>query len=286
MSVDRRELPTPQAFDRIGFLINKVKRHDVDAFVQLCAAVSGALMYTALKFEHDFRDSEELVEDTLFNVWRYADTYDSRMSKGKTWITSILINKRIDALRNKERRLQFKPLPDGAEGMYPDPSENLHDKIIDFERQRQVRLAMQSLPPEQETAVELHFIEGLTDREVSRKMKSPLGTTKSRFRYARNNLRDMLTPEGDLVNTNLEDNLVVVVKSAVSKRRREVVMRAFGWEEKPYSPWAMRADKFFIADNERRERIAGFSNISSKRVRRDPQELLKDKLQVFPLEKR
>jgi RNA polymerase sigma-70 factor (ECF subfamily) len=60
-----------------------------------------------------------------------------------------------------------------------------------FERAR-VREALQQIPAEQRTVIELAFWGGLTQQEIAVYCQSPLGTIKTRWRLAMQRLKRLL----------------------------------------------------------------------------------------------
>jgi RNA polymerase sigma-70 factor (ECF subfamily) len=54
---------------------------------------------------------------------------------------------------------------------------------------RNMRGALESLPPEQKTVVELAYFEGMTHAEIAETLDEALGTVKTRLRLGLNKLR-------------------------------------------------------------------------------------------------
>jgi RNA polymerase sigma-70 factor (ECF subfamily) len=69
------------------------------------------------------------------------------------------------------------------------------DAAILGENARLVRAAVAALPPDQQRALELAFFSGLTQEEISRQLREPLGTVKARIRRGLLKLRDLLAPQ-------------------------------------------------------------------------------------------
>jgi len=63
----------------------------------------------------------------------------------------------------------------------------------------QVHAALDTLPPDQRTAVQLAYFEGLTHSEIAHRLALPLGTVKTRLRLAFGRLRTALAGLEDWV---------------------------------------------------------------------------------------
>ena len=100
-------------------------------------------------------------------------------------------NKAIDRIRASQRRNQ---LVENALAAIPaendEPSAN--ESLCGREKAQVIRSAVTSLPVEQRQAIELAFFTGLTQNEISERLREPLGTVKARIRRGILKLREKL----------------------------------------------------------------------------------------------
>ncbi len=148
----------------------------------------------ALRILPTEQDAEEAVQETFVRVWRSAGQYDvSRASVG-SWILSITRNLCIDELRRRRRRAPEVPTLDGAlEKPGPDRTDLEAERKIMGE---QIRGALQSLSPEQRSAIELVYFHGLSSQEVGQVLGVPAPTVRSRLRLGLLKLGGVLQAQG------------------------------------------------------------------------------------------
>ncbi len=125
-------------------------------------------------------DAEDAVQETFVRVWRSAGQYDGSRAGAISWILSITRNLCLDELRRRRRRVPEMPMLDGA-------PEKAGEDRTDLEAEsrivgQEVRAALQSLPGEQRSALELVYFHGLTSQEVGRLLNVPSPTVRSRLR--------------------------------------------------------------------------------------------------------
>ena len=173
-------------------IINIAENQDKEAFKKVfeyfAPKLKGFVQRGGIKAEL----ADEIVQETLVNIWRKAKLFDPSKSKASTWIFSIARNARIDLLR-KENRPELD-INDPA--LVPDTPLD-PGQMVDSERWSQrIAKLMEQLPNDQKTVLQLAFYEEKTHGDISKELAIPLGTVKSRIRIAFKRLRAEL---GDIV---------------------------------------------------------------------------------------
>lgn len=132
--------------------------------------------------------AEDLVQETMLNVWRKASYFDPARAGVATWIFTIARNLRIDHLRRQRNPADLPPDPEDA----PPSSEDL---VLGAERDMRVCHALAGLSAEQQAIIRLSYFSEKSQSEIAGELGIPLGTVKSRTRLAMNRLRVLLEDE-------------------------------------------------------------------------------------------
>ncbi len=140
-----------------------------------------------------FRDqsiAEEIVQDVFTQVWKKADTYNASIARVHTWLVSITRHKVIDMLR----RERAHPERNGVDLLEVSDREDFattrpEDDAELFWRKEQVREALNTLPPNERKPLALAYFKGYSQTEIARILGLPLGTVKTRIRFAMKKLR-------------------------------------------------------------------------------------------------
>ena len=157
---------------------------DEQAFQQLYIELGPKLKSYMLRQGATMTAAEDLVQETMMTIWRKAELFEQKKGKVTSWAFTIARNLRIDKLRRE------KVWQELSEEQYEQTSEDkAADEIVEqSEIVDRVRQTLSTLSDEQRTVIEMSYIEGLTQSEISKKLDVPLGTVKSRMRLAYQNM--------------------------------------------------------------------------------------------------
>jgi len=141
----------------------------------------------ALTVVGDPRLAEDVAQEAMLRAWRYGDAFDARRGTVVPWLLTITRNAAIDALRVR-RPLAVDPVVLTAittPTTERDPADvaALRGDIV------RLRAALAALPDEQQRAIVMAGIWGLTGREIAEREGIPLGTAKTRIRAGLRRLR-------------------------------------------------------------------------------------------------
>ncbi len=154
---------------------------------------AGTLFALSLRILNDAAEAEDVVQDTLLQIWEKAVVFDPEQGRPLAWAITLARNKAIDRLRTSQRRARLLEEA-GLENdcaTEPDAAQAAHTG----EQGGLVRAALRGLPTEQRRVIEMAFFGGLSQSEIAEAIAEPLGTVKARIRRGMLRLRDELEPK-------------------------------------------------------------------------------------------
>lgn len=141
--------------------------------------------------------SEELMQDVWFAVTRGARDYRPT-ARFTTWLLTLAHNRLVDAWRARQARERPCAVADGADGsslvehVAADSDTEPQERAQNQQNAAAILAAIGRLPPEQRQTFLLHAEGELTLEEIARVTNTSFETAKSRLRYARSKLRQLL----------------------------------------------------------------------------------------------
>jgi RNA polymerase sigma-70 factor (ECF subfamily) len=139
--------------------------------------------------------ANEVLQETMSNVWRKAHFFDAAKGKATTWVYTIMRNVTFDMLRkiksNKEDNLSDDIWP-----MVEEPQINT-DIFDDHLAKQKIKDSLDALPENQQLVVKGFYFQQMSQEQLAKHLDLPLGTVKSRLRLALAKLKAQLGDEHD-----------------------------------------------------------------------------------------
>ncbi len=171
-------------------VLHSIAQQDPDALVMLYDRYGRLAFGLAFRILGDAATAEEVVQDAFMSVWRKADSFNPERGNIRGWLLSIVHNRAIDLLRGRYGRRRGDVDFDALEPVLT--GTDLWSDVARGLQAESVRAAVETLPEEQRSAIELAFFEGLTHQEIADRTGLPLGTIKSRLRLGLRKLHNEL----------------------------------------------------------------------------------------------
>ena len=164
-----------------GTLLSRLFQKDVSAFEELYDRHARLVYGLVLRILQQAATSEEVVQDVFLQLWRHAGQYDSTRGPFLPWLLTLARNRALDHLRLKsERQRRREDLPAELPTIVAAPQ--FEKELDDKRRAERVRRLLGSLNPQQRSAIEMAYFEGMSHSEIAAALKEPLGTVKSWIR--------------------------------------------------------------------------------------------------------
>jgi RNA polymerase sigma-70 factor (ECF subfamily) len=168
-------------------LMSRVQAGDRHAFDELMSVYKDRIVNYLYQFTGDYQRAVELAQETFIRVYFKAGKYRP-IAPVSSWIFAIASNlARSDARRETRRAtVSLDDIPnDYAAGAYA--SDRTDSGLI-----RNLRQALEELPPRYRIPVILKDMEGFSQEEIARIIRTPVGTVKARISRGRARLRKKL----------------------------------------------------------------------------------------------
>jgi RNA polymerase sigma-70 factor, ECF subfamily len=163
-------------------LVARVRVGDQQALSELYDRYSNVVYAVALRILQDTGAAEDILQDIFLQLWRKPDAFDSSRGSLTAWLAVIARHRAIDRLRQRRPETVIEDCVIASSTDLRDETER--SLVIE-----KVRGVMNEMGPDQRTALEMAFFQGLTHTEIAAKTGEPLGTIKTRIRSALQMLR-------------------------------------------------------------------------------------------------
>lgn len=171
-------------------LLGRIEQADEGAFRELYCAFSRKLYAYVLRQLGDTAQAEEIVSDTLYEVWKAPAKFrgDSQFS---TWLIGIARNKVLMHWRGRKADADHDDVADLADEL-PSDAPGAFEIMAEQQRSEGVRHCVDKLGPDHRECVHLVFYQGMALAQVAHIQQIPEGTVKTRLFHARQKLKQCL----------------------------------------------------------------------------------------------
>ena len=169
-------------------LIHQMAQGDAEAFARFYDRYAPLIYPLILRILPDPADAGECLQDVFWESRQRARTYDAARATPDAWLVTMARARAIERMRSARRRRESAPLRAARAA-----SAAVLERPPSVERSVLMR-AFERLPDPQREALELAYYGGLTQTEITARLKQPLGTVKTRLRLALDRLREMVKP--------------------------------------------------------------------------------------------
>jgi RNA polymerase sigma-70 factor (ECF subfamily) len=180
-------------------LVERAQRGDKRAFELLVEKYQRKLARLLSRLIRDPGEVEDVAQEAFVKAYRALPSFRGE-SAFYTWLYRIGVNTAKNYLMAMGRRAPTSTEVEAEDAEGYDEGEQLRDistpesVMLSKEIAATVNAAIDGLPGELRTAIQLRELEGMSYEEIARVMECPIGTVRSRIFRAREAIAERLRP--------------------------------------------------------------------------------------------
>jgi RNA polymerase sigma-70 factor (ECF subfamily) len=144
-----------------------------------------------MKLVRDREMVEDVLSETLLEVWRQAARFEGRSSVN-TWVFSIAHHRAVSRLRRKRETALDEESAAAIEDQAPKPDQ----RAVDSDMSRLLTALMERLSFQHREILHLAYYQEFSVQEIADALDLPANTVKTRMFYARQRLKVLLEKSG------------------------------------------------------------------------------------------
>jgi len=183
------------ALDPDTALMLMVSKGDAPSFDVLLTRHRNAVVNHLYRLVRNYPIAEELAQDVFVRVYRSRNKYQPA-AKFTTWLfritTNVALNWRRDTRRESFHLRLDEEVRDGRKVELWDRTPHVVELLVSEQRAKQIRAAIETLPPKQLAAVLMHKYEGMDYVDIAAALDCSIPALKSLLFRAYQKLRQRL----------------------------------------------------------------------------------------------
>jgi RNA polymerase sigma-70 factor (ECF subfamily) len=191
------------ALDPDTALMLKVSTGDGPSFDLLLERHRASVINHLYRLVHNHAIAEELAQEVFIRVYRFRARYQAQ-AKFTTWLFRITTNIALNWRRDTRRESLLVRLDQEVRNVRKrelwDRTPRADELLVEEHRAREVRAAIETLPPKQLAAVLMHKFEGMDYAQIAEALDCSMPALKSMLFRAYGTLRHRLAHFAPVTN--------------------------------------------------------------------------------------
>jgi RNA polymerase sigma-70 factor, ECF subfamily len=176
-------------------LLKDISRQRHDALTELYGRHGQRLRGIIDSVVHEKAEADDVLQETLLQIWKEADRYSPKAGKPLGWLVTITRRRAIDRLRRRQAYSHARERYGEQLGQrLRTRRREAYDTFVLKDLRRFLEKCMRTLPRFQREAVELAFFKGMSHSEIAIATHAPLGTVKTRLELGLQKLTHAIRP--------------------------------------------------------------------------------------------
>jgi len=185
-----------------GVLVRRCLAGDAGAWEDIVRAYNRRIYNLCYRFTNSPDNAEDLTQEVFIKVYRTLASYDVEKGAFTTWVTTLTRNLLVDHFRRSRMDRLTESIDAGRteeddsvslSERLPDRGPSPADRLASQETQKMVQRALARISPDLREAVILRDLQDMDYKEISKVLRVPEGTVKSRINRGRTELARLLS---------------------------------------------------------------------------------------------
>ncbi len=164
-------------------LVLAVCQGNISAFEELVKRYQRKLYSFALHIVRDEPMAQDVVQDALFRAYTSIDHVDTT-KKFSSYLFTIAKNTAISFMRKRKYTVSL-----GAVAEQINEDKTMYEHLIDAEQHHYIKQVIGKLEEKYRRVISLYYFDDLSYEEISKKLKIPINTVRTRLSRAKGAFR-------------------------------------------------------------------------------------------------
>lgn len=182
-------------------LLLRLKSGDREALGLLFVRYARLVMSVGMRVLHDIAESEDLVHDVFLLLLKKAELFDPKRGSARAWLAKISYHQALDRRAYLTRRCFYDTRNGSDSGCTVTIGDNRSEvELVEMTYWQSVlQQAFDCLSPDQRATIKLHFFDGLSIDEISKRLETSSVNVRNYYYRGLERLRRHMCPRFDEV---------------------------------------------------------------------------------------